>query len=89
MYSSNGERNSWRGGGGGLNTEYTEWQRQLSGVHPITMEKLAQASARPPPFTIPTIMYKVVVYAGAERADTLPLHFYSTLICSLWGGKVF
>jgi hypothetical protein len=39
------------------------------------MEKLAQAGegARPPPFTISTIMYKVVVYAPAEMADTLPL----------------
>jgi hypothetical protein len=27
---------------------------------------------RPPPFTISTIMYKVGVYAPAERADTLP-----------------
>jgi hypothetical protein len=41
------------------------------------MEKLAQAGggwggggARPPPFTI---TYKVVVYAPAERADTLPV----------------
>ncbi len=29
--------------------------------------------AHPPPFTITTIMSKVVVYAPAERADTLPL----------------
>ena len=29
--------------------------------------------ARPPPFTLSTITYKVVVYAPAERADTLPL----------------
>ncbi len=29
--------------------------------------------ARPPPFTISTITYKVAVYAPAERADTLPL----------------
>ncbi len=27
----------------------------------------------PPPFTISTIKYKAVVYAPAERADTLPL----------------
>ncbi len=33
--------------------------------------------ARPPPFTLVTITYKVVVYASAERADTLPLfHLY-------------
>jgi hypothetical protein len=29
--------------------------------------------ARPPRFTISTIKNKVVVYAPAERADTLPL----------------
>ncbi len=28
--------------------------------------------ARKPPFTLSTIIYKVVVYAPAERADTLP-----------------
>ncbi len=37
--------------------------------------KTAQPSegggARPPPFTISTITYKVVVYSPAERADTL------------------
>jgi hypothetical protein len=33
--------------------------------------------ARPPPFNISTITYKVVVYAPAERADTFPLsHLY-------------
>jgi hypothetical protein len=33
--------------------------------------------ARPPPFTIVTITYKVAVYASAEQADTLPLfHLY-------------
>jgi hypothetical protein len=29
--------------------------------------------ARPPPFTISTTKYKVVVYAPPEGADTLPL----------------
>ncbi len=29
--------------------------------------------AHPPPFNISTIMYKAVVYAPAERADTLPI----------------
>jgi hypothetical protein len=47
-----------------LPTDYTEWQRLLTGLHSIMMEKLAQA------FTISTITYKVVVYAPAERADT-------------------
>ncbi len=40
-------------------------------------EKLAQpgegGDARPPPFTISILTYKVVVYAAAERADTLLL----------------
>ncbi len=51
---------------------------QFFDEHSIMMEKLAQAGeggggARPPPFTISTITYKVVVYATAERAETLPL----------------
>jgi hypothetical protein len=38
------------------------------------MEKSAQpvvrvGGSRPPPFTLSTIAYKVVVYASAERAD--------------------
>ncbi len=37
------------------------------------MKKLAQAGARLPPSTLSTIMYKFVVYAPAERADTLHL----------------
>jgi hypothetical protein len=41
------------------------------------VEKLAQdgegGGSTPPPFSISTIKYKVVVYAPAERADTLPL----------------
>ena len=51
--------------------------RPLSGVHSIMLEKLAQpgegGGARSPTFTISTITCKVVVYAPAERADTLPL----------------
>jgi hypothetical protein len=58
-------------------TEYTEWQRSPSGVHAIIMEKIAQAGdcggARPPPFTLSAITYKVLVYALAESGDTLPL----------------
>ncbi len=66
------------------------------------MEKSAQpgesGGARPSPFTKSAITYKVVVYAPAERADTLPLfifypyalwliHFYKLLpeIVSLLG----
>jgi hypothetical protein len=38
--------------------------------------------ARPPPFTISTITYKVAVYAPVERAGTLPVfHLYPT--CTL------
>ncbi len=48
-----------------------------SGVNSVMMEKSAKhggvGDARPPPFTISTITYKVVVYALAERADTLHL----------------
>ncbi len=58
-------------------TVHTEWQLPLSGVHSIMMEKLAQSSegggARPSPFTISTITYKVVTYAPAKSADTLSL----------------
>jgi hypothetical protein len=54
-------------------TEYTEWQRPLSGVHSILMENMSMlvrfGGARPPLFTIVTFMYKVAVYTPAERAD--------------------
>jgi hypothetical protein len=60
-----------------LPTECTEWQRPLSGICSIMMEKLGQAGesggARPSPFSTSTITYKVVVYAPAEMADALPL----------------
>ncbi len=58
----------------------TQRQLPLSGIHSIMMDKLAQpgvsrgCTARPPSFTISTITYvQVLVYAIAERADTLPL----------------
>ncbi len=71
---------------------YTEWQRPLSGIHSIMMEKLTQAGevrgvARPSPFTISTLTYKVVVYTLLLRGQITPpppSHFYSTLICTLW-----
>ncbi len=60
-----------------VSTEYTKWQWPFSGVHSIVMVKSAQhdegGGARPPPFTLSTIMSKVVVYTPAEMADTLPL----------------
>jgi hypothetical protein len=51
--------------------------------------------ARPPPFTLSTIMSKVVVYAPADKADklllfllcVLPFHFfmiYAVITCSLY-----
>ncbi len=56
---------------------HTEWQLSLSGVHSIMMEKLAQPGegkgVQATLFIISTITYKVVVYAPAENADTLPL----------------
>jgi hypothetical protein len=59
------------------NTEYTELQQLLSGVHSIMRVNLAQAGrggdARPPPFITFTITSKVAVYAPAEWADTLTL----------------
>jgi hypothetical protein len=72
-----------------LHTEYIEWQRTLSGVHSILMEKSAQAGEGggecQPLFTISTITHEVVVSAPAERADTLPLFLqYSTPISTLW-----
>jgi hypothetical protein len=72
-----------------MTTEYTEWQRPLSGKHFIMMEKLAQAgevgdahTAHPPPLTISTITYNVVVYTLAEMADTPLFLLYS--LCTLW-----
>jgi hypothetical protein len=63
--------------------EYTEWQRPLSGVYSIAMEKNrpglvrgGERGARPPPFTTSTTMSKVVVYTPAERSETLLLYPY-------------
>jgi hypothetical protein len=65
---------------------HIDWQRPLSalsGVHSIMMEKLAQAGegggARPPPFTLFTITYKV--------SDTPPL-ISSLPLCTVWAGGV-
>jgi hypothetical protein len=69
-------------------TEFSQWQRPLSGVHFIMGVKSAQADegggARPTLFTLSTITYKVVVYAPAKRTDTLLLfllysHMYSVV----------
>ncbi len=63
-----------------------------SGVHLhfIMMEKSALAGegggARPTPFTLFTITYKVAVYAPAESAFSLPL-FHLCPICTLRYGR--
>jgi hypothetical protein len=66
---------------------HKEWQLPLSSVHSIMMENLAQpgegGGARTPPFTKSTVMYKVVVYAQAERTDTLPLFLLYLYIYSV------
>jgi hypothetical protein len=66
---------------------HTEWQRLISGVQSIMMEKSALVGkvggVRLPPFTLFSITYKVAVYASTERADTLHV-FHLYLICTLW-----
>jgi hypothetical protein len=62
------------------------WQWPLFDVHSIMMIKSAQSGegggARPSPFTLSTIASKVVVYALAERANTLLLFLlYHFLLC--------
>jgi hypothetical protein len=63
-------------------TEYREWQRPFSGVHSITMEKLAQAGDGSvhahPHFHYICHHIQSCVYAPAKRADTL-LSLISTL----------
>jgi hypothetical protein len=52
---------------------HIEWRLPISGVHPSMMEKSALADegggCTPTPFQPITIMYKVEVYATAERAS--------------------
>jgi hypothetical protein len=60
-----------------------------TGVHSIMMDKSALSSeggvARPLPFTLVTITYKVAMYAPAERADTLTLfHLYNYMYSVVW-----
>ncbi len=60
-----------------VDSEYTELQPLLSGVHSVMRVKLALAGegggARPPPLLTFTITSKVAVHAPAEWADTLTL----------------
>jgi hypothetical protein len=75
---------------------HREWQWPLSGVHSIIRVKSAEPGRGgdtrppPPPFTLSTITSKVVVYAPAKRAGTLPLfllypYMYSVLHTSYEG----
>jgi hypothetical protein len=78
-----------------LNTDESvpiDWQWPLSGVHSIKTVNSAQPGegggggvAGPPPFTLSTITSKVVMYAPAEREETLLLfllypYMYSVLL---------
>jgi len=84
-----------------ISTEYTEWQRPLSGVHSIMMEKLAQlgkvGGCTPTPFQpIYNHVQSCSVHTPAESADTLNLfHLYPYVHCGhschllLWDQLVF
>ena len=71
----------------------TFWRTFLG--HSIMMEKLAQpgkvggegCGARPPLFTINTIMYKVVVYAPAKRAETLLLFLLYSFLYTVFDAQ--
>jgi len=70
---------------------HTERQWPLSGAHSIMMVKSDQpgerVGLRPPHLTLSTITSKVVVYAPAERADTLLLYLlYPFLLCGVLYG---
>ncbi len=75
----------------GTSTEYTQSGngRFLAYITSWMMEKSAQpvegGGCTPPPFTLFTIAYKVVVYAPTNRTDTLPLfllypYMYSVVV---------
>jgi hypothetical protein len=63
---------------GHMHRVHTDWQWPLSGVHSIMMEKSAQLGedwgVHADPLSLYSIYHHVqrVVYAPAERADTLP-----------------
>ncbi len=70
-----------------LPTEYTEWQRPLSGVHAILMEKSAQTGegggCTPTPFYHIYYHYKIVIYTLQLRGQIHAPFFSSTPICTL------
>jgi hypothetical protein len=49
----------------------------------ITAQPAKGGGPSPPPFTLSTVMSKVVVYAPAERADALPLFLLYPYIYSV------
>ncbi len=76
------------GNGGPPTTEYTEWQRPLSGVHSVMMEKLSQAGEGAGVHAHPLLLY---LLSRTKFWCTLQLrgqihspYFYSTPICTLW-----
>ncbi len=72
-------------------TKYTQSGNVIFWLYSITMEnppslvRVGGGGARlpPPPITISTIMYKVVVYAPSQRADTFPLFLLYPYMYSL------
>ncbi len=55
------------------------------GERNVRYRSKGKGGARPPPFIISTIMYKVVMYAPAERENTLPLFLlYPFLYSVVW-----
>ncbi len=75
------------------NTEYTEWQQPLSGLHSIMMEKSAQADEVGGARAHPLLLYlpsrtKFVVYALAERGR-YTLHISALPLYVLGGWELF
>jgi hypothetical protein len=75
-----------------LKTEYIECQWPLSGVHAYSI--IREKSAQPgedggctPNIFYSTVTHKVVVYAPAERADTLTLFLLYLYVYVLYGLK--
>ncbi len=69
-------------------TEYTEWQRPLSGVHSIMTKKSAQAGEGGgcTPTTVHYTYHHVQSFGVRWRADTLPLFLLYPLYV-LYGGR--
>jgi hypothetical protein len=65
-----------------LMTECTPESCGCNSVYSVvaTFWRTRLGDARPPPFTIFTITYKVMVYTAGTHSP----YFYSTPVCSLW-----